>query len=39
MLDRYMAHQARLAAQVKASFKEANARHSSSASGSEYDGA
>lgn len=37
LLDRYMAHQARLAALVKASFKEATARQSGT--GHEYDGA
>jgi hypothetical protein len=37
LLDRYMAHQARLAALVKASFKEATARDSGG--GHEYDGA
>jgi hypothetical protein len=37
LLDRYMAHQAHLAAQVKTAFKEAYARYSGS--GNQYDGA
>jgi hypothetical protein len=36
MLDRYMAHQARLASLTKVSFKEAIARHNGT--GNEYNG-
>jgi hypothetical protein len=36
MLDRYMAHQARLASLIKVSFKEISARHNGTAG--EYDG-